>query len=241
MCDDYKYAHEWEQSAQHFSKQGDYDWLAKQLSEYPTVLELGCGTGQSTIALLKQNHKVIAVDKNPDCLDLAEILLYSSAISSAQKSNLLQFVEADYADYGFVSSFLPQCSFDVIACWNVGTAGNANVVAEYPEILSYFDFSQAEIQKNPSKVYGDAMTLFVCLMGKRTNTPVNIVFRSPTDITPETKVYYSNIRDKLGFSTFTIHSRKTTSLSKGGKLLSVNNQVSRNETMDLFLISVILK
>ena len=61
MCDDYKYAQEWDQSAQRFYNQGDYDWLAEQLNGYTTILELGCGTGQSTLALLKQNHKVIAV------------------------------------------------------------------------------------------------------------------------------------------------------------------------------------
>lgn len=241
MCDNFLYAQQWEQSAQHFSKQGDYDWLAKQISKYTTVLELGCGTGQSTIALLKQNHKVIAVDKNPDCLDLAEKLLFSSTISLAQRSNLLQFVEADYADYSFVSSFLPQCNVDIIVCWNVGTAGNANVVAEYPEILAYFGFLQEDIQKNPSKVYGDAMCLFACLMGAKTHTPVNIVFRSPTNITPEIKAHYSNIKDMMGFDTLMIDCRKTTSLSQGGKLLSVNNQVTNNQMIDLFFISVILE
>ncbi|MBQ3252651.1 MAG: class I SAM-dependent methyltransferase [Oscillospiraceae bacterium] len=241
MSDNYKYAQEWKESAQHFFIQGDYDWLAMQLNGYSTILELGCGTGQSTIALLKQNHKVIAVDKNPDCLDIAETLLYSSSISPAQKTNLLEFVEVDYADDNFVSSFLPNHNFDIITCWNVGTAGNANVVAEYPEIFAHFGFTNEDIQANPSKAYGDAMCLLACLMGKRTNVPVNIVFRSPTDITPEIEEYYSNLGDEMGFSTFIINSRKTTSLSEGGKLLSVNNQVSYNELIDLFLISVTLK
>ena len=63
-----------------FLEQGDYKWMARQLKEYKTVLELGCGTGQSTLSLLQQGLNVIAVDKNPSCLSLARKMSGSISI-----------------------------------------------------------------------------------------------------------------------------------------------------------------
>lgn len=241
----FDYAKEWNESAQLFWEQGDYEWLSDQLDGFATILELGCGTGQSTLALLEKAHNVIAVDKNPHCLDLAEkkVQAYSRNGTGLvnKKTGEVQFVEADYTDWNFTNQFLPQQSIDAIACWNVGTAGDANVLADYRELWEHFGYSKEETRKNPASVYNSTMCLCACLLGQRMNTPVNIVFRSPSDISCEIIDYYTNIKDEMKFSDVIIKSRKTTSLSSGGRLLAVNNQVSHQKTMDLFLISILLK
>lgn len=245
MNEDFEYANKWNNSAQHFGEQGDYEWLADQLEGFETILELGCGTGQSTLALIRKAHNVIAVDKNAHCLDLAEEKVQafskSGTFSADQKTGEVQFVEADYTDGSFINQFLPRQSIDAIACWNVGTAGDVNVLVEYRELWEYFGYSLEDIKKNPASVYGNTMCLCACLIGKKINTPVNIVFRSPTDISSEIIEYYTNIKDNMNFSDVIISSRKTTSLSSGGRLLAINNKVLHTRTMDMFLISILLK
>ena len=64
MTEKEKYANEWNNSAEYFSEHNSYKHLAAQISRYKTVLEIGCGTGQSTLALLKEGHSVLESDGN---------------------------------------------------------------------------------------------------------------------------------------------------------------------------------
>ena len=58
------YALEWNKSAQFFYDHNSYKHLSDQIKKYKTVLEIGCGTGQSTLSLLEAGHNVIAIDQN---------------------------------------------------------------------------------------------------------------------------------------------------------------------------------
>ena len=67
------YANQWDVSAQFFYEKGYYSWMAQRINKFQTVVEVGCGTGYSTLALVENGHKVIAIDKNRDCI--ADIFL----------------------------------------------------------------------------------------------------------------------------------------------------------------------
>lgn len=58
-----------------FYDKGYYTWMVDKLTAYKIVLEVGCGTGYSTLALVERGYKVIAVDKNPECFEKAKALL----------------------------------------------------------------------------------------------------------------------------------------------------------------------
>ena len=51
-----------------FYDKGYYTWMVDKLTAYKIVLEVGCGTGYSTLALVERGYKVIAVDKNLNVL-----------------------------------------------------------------------------------------------------------------------------------------------------------------------------
>ena len=72
MNDEYNYALQWDNSAKYFYDNGYYDWMAERIDSYNSVLEIGCGTGYSTLALVRKGFKVIAVDKNQECLNKAK-------------------------------------------------------------------------------------------------------------------------------------------------------------------------
>jgi len=53
-----QYAEQWNTSAQFFYEKKYYQWMCEKLIEFKTVMEIGCGTGYSTLALLNSGHKV---------------------------------------------------------------------------------------------------------------------------------------------------------------------------------------
>lgn len=110
-----KYAEQWNESSKYFYDNGYYTWMAKKLVDYDTVLEVGCGTGYSTLALLEQGYKVIAIDKNQSCIRKAKELLDRSNV----KDNQVIFIEGDITDERFRKALLSSYKFDVIICWNV--------------------------------------------------------------------------------------------------------------------------
>ena len=78
MKETQEYADQWNVSAKHFYDKGYYSWMAQAIDGLHTVIEIGCGTGYSTLAVVEKRHKVIAIDKNPDCIKKAKELLSGS-------------------------------------------------------------------------------------------------------------------------------------------------------------------
>ena len=106
-----KYASEWNSSAEYFAEHNSYKHLAMQISPYKTVLEIGCGTGQSTLALLKEGHSVIALDQNPYCISRAFNLISASQYSIKDSlceltKNSVCFIECDITDETNINELL---------------------------------------------------------------------------------------------------------------------------------------
>lgn len=70
-----KYANEWNIDARYFYENGHYLWMNGFIENSLNVLEIGCGTGFSTLSLLENGHNVISVDENIECLKKTESLL----------------------------------------------------------------------------------------------------------------------------------------------------------------------
>ena len=54
---------------------GHYEWMVQSVAGCTRTLEIGVGAGLSTVALLKQGHRVIGIDENPVCLIAAQTAL----------------------------------------------------------------------------------------------------------------------------------------------------------------------
>ncbi|MFN4325996.1 MAG: class I SAM-dependent methyltransferase [Azonexus sp.] len=101
----------WETEGQAYVRRGDYDWMAGLLPGQ-RVLEIGCGVGYSTAALLSKGASVLAIDALPECL---------AATGQRTTDPGLTLLQADLADLnetqrGVIRSFQP----DAVACWLMG-------------------------------------------------------------------------------------------------------------------------
>lgn len=105
----------WESEGAHYVRRGDYDWMAS-LVPGQRVLEIGCGLGFGTQALLRRKLKVLAIDSLPECL---------AATRARCPEEDLQLVAADLLNLESgqiqaMQAFAP----DTVVCWLMGAPGN---------------------------------------------------------------------------------------------------------------------
>lgn len=133
-----EYANEWHASATRMAANGHYAWMVQQLGAATTVLEIGCGSGASTLSLVRAGMVVLSLDVNEFLISksLANFIekgvaadrvtadeLSKVDLDSGPKIRLLQGNVFDSA----IAAALPTRRFDAIICWLTG----AN-----PEVIS---------------------------------------------------------------------------------------------------------
>lgn len=146
-----RYVSEWAVNAESMECDGHYQWMAAQVADFPTILEVGTGDGRSTLALLRAGHSVTSVEENPFCLEATELRLreagmpyaivrraqiaipaahlpYSvrySPLSLPQPSaGAALLIESDIANDRELEQWLQSGEkFDAMVCWLLGTHG----------------------------------------------------------------------------------------------------------------------
>lgn len=100
----------WQDEGLKYARQGDYDWMASLLPGR-RVLEIGCGLGFATQALLARGLAVFAIDTLPVCLELTRERVGDVA-------SLLQadVTALDPAQRAAIEEFSP----DTVVCWLMG-------------------------------------------------------------------------------------------------------------------------
>ncbi len=81
-----EYKKQWLIDSKTINERNHYDWMESFIKPYYLVLEIGTGTGYSTLKLLNNNHKVISIDENIECLNKA----YSFLISQGKRVKLIK-------------------------------------------------------------------------------------------------------------------------------------------------------
>lgn len=123
----------WEHEGQVYARHGDYEWMAS-LVPGQRVLEIGCGVGFATQALIKRGLVVLAMDNLDECLAATRTRLAGAAVDLL-KADLLALNAEQQAQ---IEAFAP----DSVVCWLMGapaeTTGatasdGGNAVAAYRE------------------------------------------------------------------------------------------------------------
>lgn len=101
----------WETEGQSYVRRGDYDWMAS-LIPGKRVLEIGCGVGFATQALIGHGCQVLAIDSLPECLEVTERRVQSSNLALLQ-ADVSALSEEQRAR---IEAFAP----DTVVCWLMG-------------------------------------------------------------------------------------------------------------------------
>lgn len=135
-----QYAAQWQENSKFFSQGGHYDWMAAYLEQPSTVIEIGCGSGGSTLALSKRAQKVIAIEVNATLANAAAAYLNNNGVSTqvveietlgaslpVSKHRVIILVSDIFNDR--ITEVLPTEEADAIACWLIGA--NPGLIATH--------------------------------------------------------------------------------------------------------------
>lgn len=126
-----QYANEWSVNAKTFASEGHYAWMAEQLGAAKTVLEIGCGPGESTLAVAQDGRRIISIEINQQLISQAASLLRANGITveittlaDLSKATLSKTVQVTLVDANVfdkdLHAALVSLEFDSIVCWLIG-------------------------------------------------------------------------------------------------------------------------
>lgn len=143
------YAEEWKVTSSFYHAKGYYDVLCPNLSSNSRILEIGCGTGHSTLSIAKKFETVVSVDENIYCIQqtiafLKQLNIQADGIQRGESilnddnfsykmnyssishsiNSHVTCIEGDVINDNKLIQFLSvQEKFDVITCWMIGAHG----------------------------------------------------------------------------------------------------------------------
>lgn len=168
----HQYADEWQRNADAFFSAGHYNWMSEQLGEVKKVIEIGCGSGASTEALVMQGRQVLVIESNEYCAKKARerlnfkdyatelISVEHLADLSAWNDPGVKFLVVDVLS-AELEQRLPADWCDAIVCWMTGS---------HPEHIGtvlgkpFMQFQGSEMPTYRSKIQGRCYELGIKAM-----------------------------------------------------------------------------
>lgn len=237
MNDELIYSEQWNVSAKYFYDAGYYLWMANKLEGHEIILEIGCGTGYSTLALVESGYKVIAVDKNPECMKKTKDLLREKGYINGEVTFVIGDVAFDETRNKLVSGY----EFDAVICWNIGTYWNRKMIESYLPYMYEYGLNRQQITANPESSYSELIIWDACRLAKAKGVDLHIIDRGAEVINMQTDPYYYTLRDEFGFSSIDYDNKIAESISSGGRMLTTNGRVNTEGKIEIILVSIMYK
>lgn len=130
-----QYSTEWGKSSNAYQRGSYYRWLCERLGRLGKVLEIGCGSGISTLEMLQSAASVTSIEVNPHCISNAKKLLADNVPEGRYSLHEMNVFSDD------IFSLLVSNSFDTVVLWLPGAANNvvAEVIGSSPETMTGAD------------------------------------------------------------------------------------------------------
>ncbi|GAE02621.1 hypothetical protein CBO05C_2311 [Clostridium botulinum B str. Osaka05] len=239
------YSEQWKTSANYFYDNGSYSWMCSKVKRYKIILEIGCGTGQSTLSLLENGHKVISIEKNNFCIEKAKFFLESKGYKIGSIESNLQncdviFINNDLLD-SQLTDFLNNISFDLVISWNVGSYWDKEMIEYYVPFMLEYGLNIEQISSNKESSYGELITWKSCKIASEKNVPIHIIDRGLEKITRINDLYYYTLKKEFSYSKIKYDNKSVKTLSGNGRILTCNGKVNTDETINIYLNSILIK
>lgn len=229
-----KYADQWNNSSKYFYSKNYYKWMETDIHDFQNILEVGCGCGYSTLSLVEQGHKVLSLDKNSHCIDMAY-----DRIQEKGFENEAAFLEVDISYPGAVKELADNYQFDIVICWNMGSYYDFEELRSlYPRMLAY-GLKENQIKENVASSYCEFITWNACMLAAKKGVPFHLVDRAVEEVTEKNDVYYYHLGREFGYSKITYRSMMGTSLSAEGVQLKKNGELQNDPVIPIILNSIL--
>ena len=230
------YCDAWNISSKFFYDNDYYVWMCNKVSPFNTVLEIGCGTGYSTLSLVEKGHAVISIEKNHECIVKAKELLKENNYFES-----VQFVEGDLIDQG-IDICVKLCpNIDVLVCWNPGpgvTRKDDIIKAYYSDLVKY-GLDKQQIYQNTESSYTELLLYRACVIAKALRIPIHIIDRIQSPYTD--KAYYNTLASTVGYSHIDFDILAAKSISRGGVPLIENGIKQTDTIIPICFLSILMK
>lgn len=231
-----EYANQWDASAEFFYRKGYYSWMAQAVKEFHTVLEIGCGTGFSTLALLEAGHRVIAIDCNPECIAKAQSLIGSNETLAKN----VVFLEGDVANPTFRAIIALEFSYDAVLCWNVGSCWSKEMFQRCLPQLHEYGLSDEQIREDPESSYVELVIWSTSMVASIRQVPIHLIERGNEALSEGTTSYYRVLKDEIGYRNVSYSNMEAESLSKSGRILSIKGVPAKEDVIRIVFTSVLI-
>lgn len=126
-----QYAEQWEINSKSFSDEGYYRWMSQQLGNVETVLEIGCGSGNGTLALFQEGRRIVAIEPNEKLANLAyenlkanevpvEFSDLKALVDQVRSSTSGVFIVRQDVFDSELELLQEKLNFDAVVCWLIG-------------------------------------------------------------------------------------------------------------------------
>lgn len=237
-----EYSEQWEESAEFFNRNKDYEWMAKKVESYDVILEIGCGTGYSTLSLLKKRRKVVVVENNEFCIEKTKQLLnikgytYGGAEDDFSKVDVILLKE-DICEDGLGNRLL-KYGIKAIVCWNIGSYWSKEMLQKYTLPMLKYGLTVSQIKENVASSYSELIQWQTCRLAADLNANVHLIDRNKFSITRNNDNYYVLLKDEFNFENINYDNKSTFSKSGGGRTLIDSGELRNEDIINITLVSV---
>ena len=239
---DEKYANDWNSSGTHFLNNNNYDWMCENISDYTTVLEVGSVTGQSTLSLLKNNHRVIVIEKNKYCIEKTKELILANGFYVCDNISDITNNTACLLMSDIILDTLNifNVEFDIVVCWNIGTAWDRDSILTYINPMEEYGLTIKQIKENIESSYAELIVWKACNIAKAHKSAISIIERGTRIVDDKNDGYYMELKNECDFNEIAYRNVSTTTLSQTGRTLSVDGIPINENEIKIFLNSILL-
>lgn len=154
-----KYLEKWSLNATQHLEEGEYEWICSFIKEYVCILEIGCGTGDSTRVFATLGHKLLSIDNSDTAIKKAEGILeeydfdFEKVVSPIDFSdNDVLLWNADIVEHkDIIIESIKRLEIDLVLLCNPGGNPNAFLSENECKILMKYGFSEEYIRSQLKK------------------------------------------------------------------------------------------
>ena len=209
--------------------------MAEHIGSYRNVLEVGCGTGHSTKALVEAGHNVVALENNEDCANRARELMASEI-----EAKRVVIVSGDITD-DKTCEYLMGFNIDIVICWNVGSYWSDEMIEDYYPKMLRFGLTERDISANLMSSYIELINGRACIISKVMQIPIHFIDRGSVEFHEDDDTYYCALKEECGFDRITYDNLEGKAKSTGGRRVMVNGVEQKGNEIDVYYISILLE